>query len=222
MEKRHWSPARRAESAGRSQWNWRARAPRSRSTTRAATPRPRKWRTRSPNSAARAMLGQGQPRPIPRRPGRWSSRSPRSSRHLDILVNNAGITRDKLLRKMTDEDWLEVIQTNLNAVLLLHLGRHPDHDRAELRADRQHQLDERPGRRPSARPTTAPARAASSPSPGRPPLELAKSGITVNAVSPGLHRDRHVRQGARRHCRPRSRPRSRWAASPSRRRSPRR
>jgi acetoacetyl-CoA reductase/3-oxoacyl-[acyl-carrier protein] reductase len=36
--------------------------------------------------------------------------------HLDILVNNAGITRDKLLTKMTDEDWLEVIQTNLNAV----------------------------------------------------------------------------------------------------------
>ena len=36
--------------------------------------------------------------------------------HLDILVNNAGITRDKLLPKMTDEDWLEVIQTNLNAM----------------------------------------------------------------------------------------------------------
>jgi NAD(P)-dependent dehydrogenase (short-subunit alcohol dehydrogenase family) len=35
---------------------------------------------------------------------------------LDILVNNAGITRDKSLRKMTDEDWLEVVQANLNAV----------------------------------------------------------------------------------------------------------
>src|SRR6202035_4991845 len=34
---------------------------------------------------------------------------------LDILVNNAGITRDKTLRKMTDDDWTEVIQTNLNA-----------------------------------------------------------------------------------------------------------
>src|SRR5438132_533194 len=30
-------------------------------------------------------------------------------KHLDILVNNAGITRDKLLPRMTDEDWLEVI-----------------------------------------------------------------------------------------------------------------
>jgi acetoacetyl-CoA reductase/3-oxoacyl-[acyl-carrier protein] reductase len=35
---------------------------------------------------------------------------------LDILVNNAGITRDKSLRKMTDEDWLEVVQANLYAV----------------------------------------------------------------------------------------------------------
>ncbi|HLN49449.1 MAG TPA: 3-oxoacyl-ACP reductase family protein [Steroidobacteraceae bacterium] len=34
---------------------------------------------------------------------------------LDILVNNAGITRDKTLRKMTDEDWLAVLHTNLNA-----------------------------------------------------------------------------------------------------------
>ena len=34
---------------------------------------------------------------------------------LDILVNNAGITRDKTLRKMTDEDWLSVLNTNLNA-----------------------------------------------------------------------------------------------------------
>ena len=34
---------------------------------------------------------------------------------LDILVNNAGITRDRSLRKMTDEQWEEVIATNLNS-----------------------------------------------------------------------------------------------------------
>jgi acetoacetyl-CoA reductase/3-oxoacyl-[acyl-carrier protein] reductase len=34
---------------------------------------------------------------------------------LDILVNNAGITRDKTLRKITDEDWMTVLNTNLNA-----------------------------------------------------------------------------------------------------------
>ncbi len=35
---------------------------------------------------------------------------------LDILVNNAGITRDRTLRKLEDEDWHQVIQTNLDSV----------------------------------------------------------------------------------------------------------
>jgi 3-oxoacyl-(acyl-carrier-protein) reductase len=33
---------------------------------------------------------------------------------LDILVNNAGITRDRTMRKMTDDDWAAVINVNLN------------------------------------------------------------------------------------------------------------
>lgn len=33
--------------------------------------------------------------------------------NVDILVNNAGITRDGLLMRMKDEDWLELLQTNL-------------------------------------------------------------------------------------------------------------
>jgi acetoacetyl-CoA reductase/3-oxoacyl-[acyl-carrier protein] reductase len=37
---------------------------------------------------------------------------------LDILVNNAGITRDRSLRKLTDEDWLAVIDNNLHSVYL--------------------------------------------------------------------------------------------------------
>jgi len=35
-------------------------------------------------------------------------------KRLDILVNNAGITRDKTLRKMTEDDWAEVFSVNLN------------------------------------------------------------------------------------------------------------
>jgi 3-oxoacyl-[acyl-carrier protein] reductase len=35
---------------------------------------------------------------------------------LDILVNNAGLTRDGLLARMGDEDWREVIETNLSSV----------------------------------------------------------------------------------------------------------
>ena len=31
----------------------------------------------------------------------------------EILINNAGITKDNLLLKMTDQEWLEVINTNL-------------------------------------------------------------------------------------------------------------
>jgi acetoacetyl-CoA reductase/3-oxoacyl-[acyl-carrier protein] reductase len=35
---------------------------------------------------------------------------------LDILVNNAGVTRDRSLRKLTDDDWTTVINNNLNSV----------------------------------------------------------------------------------------------------------
>ncbi|MDQ0257431.1 3-oxoacyl-[acyl-carrier protein] reductase [Evansella vedderi] len=35
---------------------------------------------------------------------------------IDVLINNAGITRDAMLRKMTEEDWHRVINVNLNGV----------------------------------------------------------------------------------------------------------
>jgi acetoacetyl-CoA reductase len=35
---------------------------------------------------------------------------------LDVLVNNAGITRDRSLRKLSDEDWVSVVSNNLNSV----------------------------------------------------------------------------------------------------------
>jgi len=35
---------------------------------------------------------------------------------LDVLVNNAGLTRDGLLARMPDEDWRDVIETNLSSV----------------------------------------------------------------------------------------------------------
>jgi 3-oxoacyl-[acyl-carrier protein] reductase len=37
---------------------------------------------------------------------------------IDILVNNAGITRDKLLLRMTDDDWDEVLRVDLRAAFL--------------------------------------------------------------------------------------------------------
>ena len=38
---------------------------------------------------------------------------------LDILVNSAGLTRDGLLARMPDEDWRDVIETNLSAVFYM-------------------------------------------------------------------------------------------------------
>lgn len=35
---------------------------------------------------------------------------------VDILVNNAGITRDKAMKNLTDDDWTEVLDTNLGSV----------------------------------------------------------------------------------------------------------
>lgn len=37
---------------------------------------------------------------------------------LDILVNNAGVTRDTLLPRMTDDEWDDVITTNLTGAFL--------------------------------------------------------------------------------------------------------
>jgi 3-oxoacyl-[acyl-carrier protein] reductase len=35
---------------------------------------------------------------------------------IDVMVNNAGITRDGLMIRMSDDDWNQVIQVNLNSV----------------------------------------------------------------------------------------------------------
>lgn len=38
---------------------------------------------------------------------------------ITVLVNNAGITKDNLLMRMSDEEWFDVINTNLSAVYRL-------------------------------------------------------------------------------------------------------
>ncbi len=38
---------------------------------------------------------------------------------ISILVNNAGITRDNLLARMTEEEWDDIMSTNLKSVFLL-------------------------------------------------------------------------------------------------------
>ncbi len=41
---------------------------------------------------------------------------------VDILVNNAGITRDVLFLRMSDDDWNEVLEVNLNSSMALARG----------------------------------------------------------------------------------------------------
>jgi acetoacetyl-CoA reductase/3-oxoacyl-[acyl-carrier protein] reductase len=104
--------------------------------------------------------------------------------HLDILVNNAGITRDKMLAKMTDEEWLEVIQTNLNGVFFCTSAAIPimtaqsygrivniSSMNGQVGAVGQANYSASKGGIIAFTRTAA--------------VELAKSGITVNSVSPG-------------------------------------
>ena len=39
--------------------------------------------------------------------------------HVDILINNAGITRDNLMLRMTEDQWDQVINTNLKSIFNL-------------------------------------------------------------------------------------------------------
>ena len=41
---------------------------------------------------------------------------------INILVNNAGITRDNLLARMSDEEWDDIISTNLKSVFRMSRG----------------------------------------------------------------------------------------------------
>lgn len=102
-----------------------------------------------------------------------------------ILVNNAGITRDKSIRKMTDQDWMDVIQTNLNAVFFCTTAAMQP--MVEQKYGRIVNISSMNGQ------TCAFGQANYSASKGgiiaftkTVALELARSGITVNVVAPGF------------------------------------
>jgi acetoacetyl-CoA reductase len=104
---------------------------------------------------------------------------------LDVLVNNAGITRDTSLRKMTDEQWEEVIKTNLNGYFYCTSAAIPV--MVEQKYGRIINISSMNGQIPAF------GQANYSASKGgiiaftrTAALELAKSGITVNTVSPGF------------------------------------
>ncbi len=47
----------------------------------------------------------------------WTEQNP--EKYIEILINNAGIRKDAVLVWMTDEEWMDVINTNLNGVFYL-------------------------------------------------------------------------------------------------------
>ena len=102
---------------------------------------------------------------------------------LDILVNNAGILRDKTVKKMTADDWQAVIQTNLDGVfycsklaaeVLRDGGRIVNISSIAATAGFHGQANYAAAKAGVIALTKVLAK------------EIAKRGITVNAVAPGI------------------------------------
>lgn len=49
----------------------------------------------------------------------WFSILPEHWKNIDVLVNNAGICRDNLVMRMSDQEWKQVIDTDLNGIFYL-------------------------------------------------------------------------------------------------------
>ncbi|BDV43189.1 beta-ketoacyl-ACP reductase [Geotalea uraniireducens] len=105
--------------------------------------------------------------------------------HIDILVNNAGITRDGLLLRMKDADWDAVLDVNLKGAF--HCTREAAKLMTKARSGRIINISSVVGEMGNAGQINYSASKAGmiglTKSAAR---ELAKRGITVNAVTPGF------------------------------------
>jgi acetoacetyl-CoA reductase len=103
---------------------------------------------------------------------------------IDILVNNAGITRDGRLAKMTHEDWLAVIDTNLNSVF--NTTRNVIEGMIDRKFGRIINISSVNGQRGQFGQTNySAAKAGLHGFTKTLAMEVAKLGITVNTISPG-------------------------------------
>jgi len=102
-----------------------------------------------------------------------------------VLVNNAGVNRDRSVRKMSANEWDEVIRTNLNSVFhcskavlepMISRGLGPDH---------QHRVDHRTDGA-FGQANYAAAKAGVIAFTKSVAQEVAKFGVTVNAICPGF------------------------------------
>ena len=135
---------------------------------------------------------------------------------IDMLVNNAGITRDHTVRKMTVDEWEAVLQVNLSGPFFM------------IKAVLDSMVERGYGRIVNissvvgvsgnfGQANYAAAKAGLIGLTKTVAREVAKRGITVNAVAPGLHRHRHDPRDAARGDRERDRTDAARAARPARR-----
>jgi len=102
----------------------------------------------------------------------------------DILVNNAGITRDGLFRKMTNEQWHDVIETNLNS--LFHVTKQVIDDMLDKGWGRIINISSVNGQKGQFGQTNySTAKAGIHGFTMALAQEVAAKGVTVNTVSPG-------------------------------------
>jgi len=103
---------------------------------------------------------------------------------IDILVNNAGITRDTTFRKMTPEQWHDVINTNLNSVF--NCSRHVINGMIERGFGRIINISSVNGQRGQiGQANYSAAKAGMHGFTKTLAMEVANKGITVNTISPG-------------------------------------
>jgi acetoacetyl-CoA reductase len=103
---------------------------------------------------------------------------------VDILVNNAGIVRDNVLRKMSVDEWLAVINTNLNSTF--NVTRNVVEGMCERGWGRIVNLSSVNGQRGQFGQTNYSAAKAGVHGFAKAlAQEVVKKGVTVNSVSPG-------------------------------------
>ena len=103
---------------------------------------------------------------------------------VDILVNNAGITRDSVFKRMTEEDWMAVINTNLNSVF--NVTRQVVDGMSERGWGRIVNISSVNGQKGAFGQTNySAAKAGMHGFTKALALEVAKKGVTVNTISPG-------------------------------------
>ena len=104
---------------------------------------------------------------------------------IDILVNNAGITRDNLLMRMKDEEWFDIMQTNLTSVY--RLSKAVMRSMMKKRFGRIISIGSVVGSMGNAGQTNyAAAKAGVLGFTKSLAKEVASRGITVNAIAPGF------------------------------------